>query len=101
VESGDEEQYIVWTFIPIRMYVPYTECTLVHPVRMMRCTPLSVSTTSLIWPTSRPYVALSNGFCICPGPNQPRSPAFSCDEQSECCCASAPNVSALPLICAW
>jgi len=69
-------------------------------VRRMRCTPESVTTGSLSSPTcARPragrcsaaawsmvqhargarrtwsaYVASSNGFCICPGPNSPRSP---------------------------
>ena len=42
----------------------------------MMCTPESVSTASLISPTCKAKVASSKGFCICPGPNMPRSPPF-------------------------
>ena len=62
------------------------------------CTPLSVLMTSLISPTWSAYVASSNGFCICPGRNQPRSPPDECDEQSECTDASLENVLGEPLI---
>ena len=55
----------------------------------MMCTPESVTTAWLSSPTCqkigsiklsfltcRPKVASSKGFCICPGPNIPRSPPF-------------------------
>ena len=45
-----------------------------QPVRKITCTPESVSTTPLISPTARANVASSNGFCICPRPNSPKSP---------------------------
>src|SRR6266702_4769308 len=69
-----------------------------QPVRRTRCTPLCESTIPLISPTRSENAASSNGFCICPGPNQPRSPSWSCEEQSECLRASGPNLSALPPI---
>ena len=60
-----------------------------HLVRRMMCTPESVTTAWLSSPTCqkigsiklsfltcRPKVASSKGFCICPGPNIPRSPPF-------------------------
>lgn len=72
-----------------------------HSVRKMRCTPLCVSTIPLISPTRNPNAASSNGFCICPGPNRPRSPSCSCEKQSECLRASAPNVSALVPTSDW
>jgi len=56
----------------------------IQPVRRMRCTPLSVSTILLMVPTCNEKVASSNGFCIWPRPNQPRSPLLACEEQSEC-----------------
>ena len=67
----------------------------------MRCTPLCVSTIPLISPTRNANAASSNGFCICPGPNRPKSPSCSCDEQSECLRASDPNLSVLVPISAW
>ena len=55
-----------------------------QPVLKIKCTPLSVLTTSLTLPTSNPNVASSKGRCIWLRPNQPRSPPFEKEEQSEC-----------------
>ncbi len=55
----------------------------VYLVRRMMWTPESVSTASLISPTGRAKAASSNGFCIWPRPNGPKSPPCLADEQSE------------------
>lgn len=70
-----------------------------QPVRKMMCTPLSVSTAPLISPTLNAIVASSNGFCICPGPNSPRSPPRFALEQSETLRANASKVVAPLSIC--
>lgn len=51
-------------------------------VRKMMWSPESVSTTSDIWQTPSAKEASSNGFCICPRPNGPRSPPLRAEEQS-------------------
>ena len=76
-----------------------SETGLNHPVRKIICTPLSVSTAPLNSPTLNAIVASSNGFCICPGPNSPRSPPRFALEQSETLCANASNVVAPLSIC--
>lgn len=62
---------------------------------MIRWTPLSVSTTSLISPILRLYVASSKGFCIWPRPKLPRSPPRLAELQSERREATSSNL-ALP-----
>nr|ACN29072.1 unknown [Zea mays]ACR36669.1 unknown [Zea mays] len=57
----------------------------------MMCTPLSVSTTSLISPTFRANAAFSKGFCILPLPNEPRSPPRLAELQSEFSAATSSN----------
>lgn len=45
--------------------------------------PLSESTRSDIWPTSRAKAASSNCFCMAPRPNIPRSPLLAALPHSE------------------
>jgi hypothetical protein len=47
-----------------------------YAVRRIMCEPDSVSIISLNCPTDRANDASSNGFCMAPRPNGPRSPAF-------------------------
>lgn len=89
------QKYILSSWDALNMCTPR-----VQPVLSTKCTPLSVEITSLIFPTSNPYAASSNGFCIWPRPNQPRSPSFSWEEQSECNFANSANFSEDPLISA-
>jgi len=50
--------------------------------RLMMCTPESVQTAALNSPTDRANDASSNGFCIWPRPNDPRSPPRFAELQS-------------------
>ena len=68
-------------------------------VLLMICTPESVITASLSSPTLRAQVASSNGFCICPRPNGPKSPPLLADEQSENCEAKSSNFASSLTIC--
>ena len=49
----------------------------------MRCNPLSVSTMPDISPTLSEKVPSSNGFCMAPRPNGPKSPLLRKEPQSE------------------
>lgn len=60
-------------------------------VRKMMWTPDSVRTGSLISPTFKEKAASSNGFCMAPRPNGPRSPERLAELQSEYLPASSPN----------
>lgn len=53
----------------------------------MRCTPESLNTGPLSSPTLSARVASSNAFCICPGPNSPRSPPLRALLQWDSRCA--------------
>lgn len=55
------------------------------------CKPLSVSTMPDISSTFRPNAASSNGFCIIPRLNFPKSPPFLYELQSEYFDASSAN----------
>ena len=55
------------------------------------CRPESVSTILLSSPTAKPNAASSNGFCMHPLLNLPKSPPFLYDEQSECFPANSVN----------
>lgn len=70
--------------------------------RSIKCRPLAVSTTELIWPGWRLKAASSNSFCMSPLPKYPRSPRLRADEQSDSVRASSPRVM-LPLLifCSW
>lgn len=50
---------------------------------MIICTPLSVSTGSLICPTFNEKAISSNAFCISPLSNYPRSPPLAAELHSE------------------
>ena len=63
------------------------------------CTPLSVSTGWLISPTFNEKDASSNGFCISPLPNTPRSPFLPALRHYENWAASSPNFFGSPFIC--
>jgi hypothetical protein len=71
----------------------------IYFVRRIRCTPESVHTGPLILPTSSPKAASSNGFCICPRANDPRSPPRLAELQSLNSDASSWNVFLPLLIC--
>lgn len=62
-------------------------------------TPESVSTGSLNSPTLRANAACSNGFCIAPLPNGPKSPPLLAELQSENCCASSAKEALPDVIC--
>lgn len=85
----------------MKSYFLFPKDSLPHPVLMIRCTPLSVDTTSLISPTLSPNVASSNGFCICPGLKKPRSPWERYELQSEFLPASSENLLSSSLISDW
>mmetsp|Transcript_4071 Transcript_4071/g.14249 ORF Transcript_4071/g.14249 Transcript_4071/m.14249 type:complete len:245 (+) Transcript_4071:76-810(+) len=63
-------------------------------VRRMMWTPESVSMISEISPTSNANVASSNGFCIAPRPNAPKSPDCANEPQSLRFFAVAANLPA-------
>ena len=71
----------------------------IHFVLKIICTPESVSTIPLISLTCRAKVASSKGFCICPGPNMPRSPPFLAELQSLYWLASSSKEASLLSIC--
>jgi len=75
------------------IYSASTECHLctVHPVRRIRCTPLSVSTMPDSSPMRSPNAVSSNGRCITPRPKKPRSPPLCAEPQSENLRAIASN----------
>lgn len=65
----------------------------------MMWTPESVKTGSLNSPTLSANAASSNGFCMAPFPNGPRSPLRFADEQSEYFCASSAKEALPATIC--
>lgn len=66
---------------------------LYYAVLRITCTPESVSTGMLSSPTFRANAASSNGLCMAPLANGPRSPPFLADEQSEYFWANSANVN--------
>lgn len=60
-------------------------------IRRIMCTPESVQMGSLSSPTSRANEASSNGLCIWPLPNGPRSPPRFAELQSLNCDATSSN----------
>lgn len=64
----------------------------------MMCNPESVSVISEISPTFKLNATSSNGFCICPRENGPKSPPRFAELQSEYFCASSANVTSPDLI---
>lgn len=62
-----------------------------YSMRWIMCTPDSVSMMPEISATSSAKAASSNGFCMRPRPNTPRSPPFRAEEQSLSVRASSSN----------
>ena len=71
------------TFLMFVMNKNYWQKLQVYAVRRMIWTPESVSTILLNSPTFKANAASSNGFCIAPRPNNPRSPPRLAELQSD------------------
>ena len=70
-----------------------------YAVRRMMWTPESVVTGSLSSPTFKANAACSNGLCMAPRPNGPRSPPRRAELQSENFCANSAKEARPETIC--